>query len=49
MTNFVKDNLEIPADRIFINFINIQPHMWGFNGSTFWFYVCVVLTLFFTD
>lgn len=35
LTNFVKNNLEIPADRVFINFTNIQPHMWGFNGSTF--------------
>lgn len=35
LTNFVKNNLEIPADRVFINYINIQPHMWGFNGNTF--------------
>lgn len=35
LSNFVKNNLEIPADRIFINFFNIQPHMWGFNAGTF--------------
>jgi len=35
LTNFVKNYLEIPADRIFINYSNYQPHMWGFNGNTF--------------
>lgn len=35
LSNFVKNNLQISPDRIFINFFNIQPHMWGFNASTF--------------
>jgi len=35
LSNFVKNNLQISPDRIFVNFFNIQPHMWGFNASTF--------------
>ena len=35
LSNLIKDNLNIPKDRIFINFMNIEPHLWGYNGSTF--------------
>jgi len=35
LSSFVKNNLDIPEDRTFINFRNFDPHMWGYNGSTF--------------
>lgn len=35
LTYFLKDALEIDADRIFLNFINIEPHLWGYNSDTF--------------
>ena len=35
IVSFVKNHLDINGDRVFINFTNFQPHMWGYNGSTF--------------
>ena len=35
LSSFVKNNLDIPADRLFINFRSFERHMWGYNGSTF--------------
>jgi phenylpyruvate tautomerase len=35
MTGIIRHNLEIPPERIFVNFFNVLPHMWGYNGSTF--------------
>jgi len=35
LSNFIKNNLNVPKDRIFINFINVEPHLWGYNGTTF--------------
>jgi len=35
LSSFVKNNLDIPQDRIFINFRTFERHMWGYNGTTF--------------
>ena len=35
ISELVKHNLEIPPERIFVNFFNVPPHMWGYKGSTF--------------
>ena len=35
LASFVKNNLDIPEDRLFINFQSFERHMWGYNGSTF--------------
>ncbi|MEJ2453362.1 MAG: phenylpyruvate tautomerase MIF-related protein [Candidatus Thiodiazotropha sp.] len=31
----VSQQLQIPADRIYIEFSDAQRHLWGWNGSTF--------------
>ena len=35
ITHFIKSHLDIDASRIFIQFVNSERHMWGFNASTF--------------
>ena len=35
LSAFVKNHLEVNSDRLFINFRNVEPHMWGYNGTTF--------------
>jgi phenylpyruvate tautomerase PptA (4-oxalocrotonate tautomerase family) len=35
LTHFIKSRLNIEATRIFIQFVNSDPHMWGFKSSTF--------------
>jgi phenylpyruvate tautomerase PptA (4-oxalocrotonate tautomerase family) len=35
LANFVKSQLEIKPERVFINFTSYPRHMWGFNGTTF--------------
>ena len=35
LTHFLKTRINIEASRIFIQFINSDPHMWGFNATTF--------------
>jgi phenylpyruvate tautomerase PptA (4-oxalocrotonate tautomerase family) len=35
LTYFLKEALKIDSDRIFVNFINVEPHMWGYNSDTF--------------
>jgi len=35
LSSFIKNNLDIPEDRLFINFRSFERHMWGYNGSTF--------------
>ena len=35
LSHFVKSQLNIDPERIFIQFINSDPHMWGYNASTF--------------
>ncbi len=35
LSHFVKSRLNIDSDRVFIQFINSDPHMWGYNASTF--------------
>ena len=35
LSNFIKSRLNIEGERIFIQFINSDPHMWGYNASTF--------------
>jgi phenylpyruvate tautomerase PptA (4-oxalocrotonate tautomerase family) len=27
--------VEVRKDRVYINFHNVEPHMWGWNGKTF--------------
>lgn len=31
----LKDTLEIPQDRVYLNFTDVQAANWGWNGSTF--------------
>jgi phenylpyruvate tautomerase PptA (4-oxalocrotonate tautomerase family) len=35
LASFVTNHLQIDSDRVFVNFFNVDPHMWGYNGSTF--------------
>jgi phenylpyruvate tautomerase PptA (4-oxalocrotonate tautomerase family) len=35
LTSLVKDHFKIDGDRVFINFANIEPHLWGYNSDTF--------------
>ncbi|MEA2013240.1 MAG: phenylpyruvate tautomerase MIF-related protein [Verrucomicrobiota bacterium] len=35
LCSLLDEHLEIPQDRVYINFIDIAPNNWGFNGSTF--------------
>jgi len=35
LSHFVKSRLNVEPERIFIQFINSDPHMWGYNASTF--------------
>ena len=35
LSHFVTNRLNIEPERIFIQFINSDPHMWGYNASTF--------------
>ncbi len=35
LSTFLSNNLEVSPGRVFINFWNVPPHMWGHNGSTF--------------
>jgi hypothetical protein len=35
LTAFVDHNLGVKGNRIFMNFMDFEPHMWGHNGSTF--------------
>lgn len=32
---FVEQSLRIPKDRVYIEFINVDPSLWGWNGQTF--------------
>lgn len=32
---FIEENLGIPNERIYIEFINAQPALWGWKGETF--------------
>lgn len=31
----LSEGLEVPRDRIYIEFQNARPHLWGFDGETF--------------
>ena len=33
--NLIESKTAIPASRIYINFENVTPNKWGFNGQTF--------------
>ena len=33
--NIIESRAKIPADRIYINFEDVDPSQWGFNGQTF--------------
>ena len=35
LTAFVDHNLGVKGNRIFMNFLDFEPSMWGHNGSTF--------------
>jgi len=35
ISRLIMDQMNIKSDRIFINFVNVEPHMWGYNSSTF--------------
>ncbi len=35
LCNLVEDELDIPRDRIYIEFADAQRAMWGWNGGTF--------------
>jgi hypothetical protein len=35
LCELIGDKLQIPAERIFIEFSNPARHMWGWNGRTF--------------
>ena len=34
-SKLISDNTIIPANRIYINFEDVNPTQWGFNGNTF--------------
>ncbi len=33
--DFLKEKLDVPSDRVYINFMDAKGSMWGWNGSTF--------------
>ena len=35
LCELLQQSLQIPADRVYINYTDIAPGNWGFNGSTF--------------
>ncbi|MDJ0807639.1 MAG: phenylpyruvate tautomerase MIF-related protein [Gammaproteobacteria bacterium] len=35
LSNLITEHLQIPADRVYIEFADAQRHMWGWNGGTF--------------
>ena len=35
ITEFFSNEIGVPAKRIYINFVNIEPSMWAWNKSTF--------------
>ena len=35
LCSFIKEKLNIQTDRIYIEFINPEPSLWGWNGRTF--------------
>ncbi len=35
ISNVISKKISIPLDRIYINFEDIDPNNWGFNGGTF--------------
>ncbi len=35
LCELVESELGVPKDRVFINYIDFPPNMWGWNGETF--------------
>ncbi|HUK81061.1 MAG TPA: phenylpyruvate tautomerase MIF-related protein [Verrucomicrobiae bacterium] len=35
LCELVQSELDIPKDRVFINFADVPPNRWGWNGETF--------------
>jgi phenylpyruvate tautomerase len=35
LCELMESELGIPKDRIFINFVDVPAHLWGWNGETF--------------
>ncbi len=35
LAGLVNQHLGIPIDRIFLNFADVPPNLWGWNGNTF--------------
>ena len=33
--SFIHEKMGIPIDKIYINFYDVSPEMWGWNGRTF--------------
>ena len=33
--SFIHEKMSIPIDKIYINFYDVPPEMWGWNGRTF--------------
>ena len=35
LCTFIEDTLKIPKDRVYIEFVNAEAALWGWNGRTF--------------
>lgn len=35
LCSFIEDSLNIPKERVYIEFVNTQASLWGWNGRTF--------------
>ena len=35
LCDMAKSELGVPADRVYINFADVPPNLWGWNGETF--------------
>lgn len=34
LTQLLKNHLQLQSDRVFINFLDVPPQLWGWNGAT---------------
>ena len=35
LCEFIRTEFGIPGNRVFINFVDVQANLWGWNGETF--------------
>jgi phenylpyruvate tautomerase PptA (4-oxalocrotonate tautomerase family) len=35
LVSFLRSKLNVDGNRVFINFVNVDSHMWGFDSDTF--------------